>query len=124
MKHGKSTKPNEIIMLSDMGELPAYYVDEFRDLVCEARRRFDRLDRFSDDQLEEVFTSDRKVVDWTAERAKAIKALDRYSREAFQIISKLTELIHSVRDSKSLIELCDADHAAKKLARQKGQKLK
>ena len=65
----------------------------------------------------------RKVDDWESERKKAMKALDRYSHESFGAICELYELIHEVRDTKEIVELCDADHAAKRRSRQKRLKL-
>ena len=119
----KSVKPREIVLLSDYGEVPAYRVDEYADILCEARQKFDRLCTFSNVQMEELAGSDKKNPDWEMERARAIKALDRYSREAFGVICSMSKLIHAVRDLKTTVELCDVELSAKKLARRKRRNL-
>jgi hypothetical protein len=122
VKRSKSVKSKQIVMLSDDGELPGYDVDEYNDLIHEARQKLDRLCRFSGEQMENSVGSGDEVVDWREERAQVIKNLDRYSRQAFQVILKLAKLIHEVRDSRVMIERCDVEHAAKVLARRKRSK--
>ena len=86
-------------------------------MIREADRKLGRLMKFSGDMLED--DCDREVLDWKTERARAVKMMDRYSKDAFKIIVQLAKLIHAVRDSKRLIELCDAECVGKMRARQK-----
>jgi hypothetical protein len=69
-------------LMSDYGELPEYNVDEYADRLTVARRKFDRLCRFSLDE-HEAFHSKLMKADWEAEKKRSAKALNRWQRETF-----------------------------------------
>jgi hypothetical protein len=110
-------------LLSDDGQLPGYRVEDFVDILKLARRKFDKLCEFSWDELEDGTSDDQDCeIDWVAKREKAIKKLDRWSCLSFAALHELFKLIHDVRDTQELLQVCSVDHAAKEQVRSKRSK--
>jgi hypothetical protein len=113
----KTQHADDITLISDIGELPGYNTDEYRDRVNSARRKFDRLIAFTSDEFEVSFEEHKGRIDWEAKRNEKIKALDRWSRDTFGVIREL--LFHQLGDDKTLLEVCSLDRSTKKETRSK-----
>src|SRR5215213_5597584 len=85
---------HRFMLAADYGELPAYNVDEYADRLIAARRKFDRLCRFSSKEHELSVGSDREQIDWDMERKKRGEALDRWLRDTSAVAGELLKLFH------------------------------
>jgi hypothetical protein len=93
-------------LMSDYGEFPEYNVDEYADRLAVARRKFDRLCRFSLDEHEaSSFEADEKSIDWESEKRRRAEVLDRWRRETFGVMSELLSLLHQVRHDETVLEV-------------------
>jgi hypothetical protein len=116
-KDRKRADPGKAMLLSDLGQLPGFNVEDYNDLLRPARRRFDRLCSFTTGKCEESIDGVAKHVDWEGRRRHAIAALDRWERESFAISVALVKIVQHARDSRVLLQLRSAEHQAKCEAR-------
>jgi hypothetical protein len=117
--------------MSDFGGFPGGRIEEFRDRIRIARRKFDRLDAFSGDQLEAELAGDDSEamrlqnssnIAWDTERKDHLKVFDRLSRDTFAVIRDLMKLIHLVRDDRTLLEIYSIEHSTQAETRSKRSK--
>jgi hypothetical protein len=102
------------LLMIDVTDLPGGRIEEFRDRIKIARRKFDRLDAFSADLFETEMAGSEfqapvgkkaRNIDWDAERKKQVDVCDRLLRNTFALIKDLMELVHLARDDKELLKL-------------------
>jgi hypothetical protein len=117
-KKAKTQHVDEIILMSDIEELP-YDVEEYRDRANSASRKLDRLIAFAADECEALFDEHKGKIGWEVERNEKIKALDRWSRDTFGVMRELLKLLHQVRGDKTLLEVSSLEHCTEKEIRSK-----
>jgi hypothetical protein len=111
-----STQGNmdRVRLMSDHGELPGYNVDDYADRLTVARRKFDRLCRFSLDEHETSFESGGKQLDWGAERKRRREVLDRWLRDTYAVMGELLKLFHQVRNDQTVLEVFSLEHSSRR----------
>lgn len=109
-KANRRNDPDRLLMI-DYTDLPNGRIEEFRDRIKIARRKFDRLDSFSVDLFEaymnggEFQANKSGEIDWDFERKKQVDVCNRLLRNTFDLIKDLMKLVHLARDDKELLRL-------------------
>jgi hypothetical protein len=115
---------DRIALTPDNGELPEYDIDEYADRLTVARRKFDRLCRFSLDEHEaSSFENDDDPIDWEAEKKRRGEVLNRWQRETFAVLRELLKLLHEVRNDETVLDIFLLERSTSRGARS-GVKLK
>ncbi|MEH2565593.1 hypothetical protein V1289_005220 [Bradyrhizobium sp. AZCC 2289] len=97
---------SRVALLSDYGELPEYNVDEYADRLTVARRKFDRLCRFSLGEHEaSSLESDDDPISWRMEGKRREEILDRWQKETFAVLTELLNLLHEVRHDATVLDI-------------------
>jgi hypothetical protein len=101
-------------LMSDYGELPGYNVDDYADRLNAARRKFDRLCKFSFDEHEASFEDGGERIDWDLERKKKGKALDRWLKDTYAVLGELLKLFHQLRDDQEVLDIFSLEKSSRR----------
>ena len=84
--------------------MPPYLLGPYREQIAIAKRKLERLDRFSLAEFARP-ADDREPneIDWNVERSKRAKALNRWMKETKGIMRELTKLLNDVRDDQAIL---------------------
>jgi hypothetical protein len=121
MKTKALRNEDRLALMSEYGELPEYNVDEYADRLTVARRKFDRLCRFSLDEHEESF-DDEATIDWEVEKKRRGQVLNQWQRETFGVMAELLRLIHQVRCDQTVLDVFLLERSTDKVAHRRSKK--
>jgi hypothetical protein len=106
--------PDRSPLISDYGELPGYNVDDYADHLTAARRKFDRLCKFSFDENEAIFESSGERIDWDLERKKKREALVRWLRDTSAVLGELLKLFYQLRDDQTVLDVVTLEQSSRR----------
>ena len=102
-------KQDRDCLLSDVGNLPGYDVDEFAVHVEVAIRKLVKLKTHADSRLQE----EEFFENLAEQRRAALKDLNKWSSQTFEVMRELYPLVYKIRESQTMLEICDAERLAK-----------